>query len=397
MIINNKPLGTVEFIMLMALMTSLIALSIDSILPALELIGQDLNVDQKNDTQLIIIVLFSGLAFGQFFYGPIADSIGRKPTILIGLSIFFIGSLLSIFADSLMLMLIGRFLQGIGVASPRIVSMAIIRDCFNGSEMARIMSYMMSIFILVPIIAPTFGFWIMTLTHWRMIFVFTVILSVVVLAWFYIRQQETLTKKNTHPLNLKQIVKNTKTVLSNKTAMTYTLINGLIFGAFLAYLSASQHIFQVIYDTGDHFSYYFAALAVSFGVASLFNAKLVDRFGMRPITQITLISMIVLNGLFLFITFFLGHTLNLFYGMLYFTILFFMVGFLFGNLNALAMEPLGKLAGIGAGVVGSFGMLISIPLGSFIGTAIQTSLNNFILGFFICSILSLIIMQREKN
>lgn len=390
---TRKALGYFEFVVLMALLTSLTALSIDSILPALAIIGDDFNLAQSKDTQLIIVTLFLGLAFGQFFYGPLADSIGRKPTIYIGIALFLCGSLFSIFANDLDTMLFGRFLQGIGVASPRIVTMAIVRDSFSGPQMARIISFMMTIFIIIPIIAPTLGYWILTLSDWRMIYIFTALFSLVILIWFALRQQETLKKEHTQAFNFSNILNNTLIIFKNKSVMGYTIINGLIFGVFLAYLSASQHIFQNIYRTGEHFPYYFAALAASLGIASLLNAKWVLIFGSKKISYYALAAIIALSAITLLYISTKTSAFSLIEGMIYLSLLFFMVGLLFGNLNALAMEPLGHLAGIGAGIIGSISTFISIPIGSLIGTSIDTDLSHFILGFLVCSSLSIIILK----
>lgn len=393
----TEPLGHVEFIVLMALIMSLTALAIDSILPALSIIGDDFQLSQSKDTQLIIVVLFLGMAFGQFFYGPLADSIGRKPSIYTGIGIFLIGSLLSIYAHDLNTMLIGRFLQGLGTASTRIVTMAMIRDSFNGHHMARMMSFMMSIFVIIPIIAPTIGYWILTLSHWRMIYIVTAFYSLIILIWFAIRQQETLKPQYQQSFNFKIIWKNSITIFKYKSVMGYTIMSGLIFGAFLAYLSSSQYIFQTIYKTGSNFPYYFAALALSLGIASFINAKWVLRFGPKLITHYALTSVVIISAFALLVIYISGLPLNLNEGMVYFATLFFLIGLLFGNINALAMEPIGHLAGVGSGIIGSLSTFISIPLANVIGTSMDHNLNNLIWGFLACSFISVVILLFIKD
>lgn len=390
-----------EFIILMALITSLIALSIDSILPALAIIADELRVDNLQQTQQIITLMFLGMALGQFIYGPIADSIGRKPTIAIGITLFLIGNIISLNAQTLEILLLGRFLQGVGVASPRIITMSIVRDCVSGNQMARTMSFMMSIFVLIPIIAPTFGLWVMKLFDWRMIFTLISLYALGLLMWFYWRQAETLKPENKQLFSFKQIALNTKVIFSNKIVLTYTIISGFIFGVFLSYLSASQHIFQVIYNTGDHFPYYFAALASSLGTATLFNAKYVIRFGMEQLTKLAFKVMIVLNLAFLLYMLLISSQPNLVLTMSYLLIQFFLIGILFGNLNSIAMQPLGKLAGTGAGIIGTVSTLISVPLASLIGQSIDTNIIPLVIGFFICAVLSLwvikILNYREQS
>ena len=192
----SKKLGFVEQVILLALMISMVALSIDVMLPALFNISQDLHAEHPNDRQYIIAAVFLGLAIGQLFYGPLSDSTGRKPAIYIGFGLFLIGCLLSIFAENFTVMLIGRLLQGLGVASPRIVSLALIRDQYEGREMARFVSLVMTVFILVPVLAPALGQLILIFAEWRMIFVALFILGLATLIWFSLRQEETLAVEN---------------------------------------------------------------------------------------------------------------------------------------------------------------------------------------------------------
>jgi len=390
-------LGRIEFVILMAFISSITALSIDSILPALGLIAVDFQLLDAKETQLIIVTLFFGMAFGQFIYGPMAYSIGRKLSIYIGIGLFLIGSLFSIFANDLDTMLFGRFLQGLGAASPRIVTMAIVRDSYKGAKMASIMSLMMTIFIIIPIIAPALGALILHFSHWRMIYVATAIFSFIVLIWFALRQEETLKPEFKQAFSFKSILSNTIEVLKYKTVVIYSIISGLIFGGFLAYLSSAQHIFQNIYDTGDNFPYYFAALAVSLGLASYLNSKWVLIITPKKLVVVSLKLVILLNLVILiYIQFF--DNLSLIQSMLYFIPLYFLVGLLFGNVNALAMEPIGHLAGIGAGIIGSLSTFISIYVGNTIGMAIDTNLYYFVLGFLVCSLLSLLLIYTfEKS
>lgn len=391
-----KPrISYAEFIILMALITSLIALSIDSVLPALAIIASDFAVNEVQRTQQVITLMFLGMAIGQFLYGPIADNIGRKPTIAIGISLFLLGNIISLNAHSLEIMLVGRFLQGVGVASPRIITMSIVRDCVSGNQMARTMSFMMSIFILIPIIAPTLGFWIMSLFNWRMIFTLISVYALILLIWFYVRQVETLKPENKQAFSFKQILHNSIIIFANKTALSYTIISGVIFGVFLSYLSASQHIFQVIFATGDHFPYYFACLAASMGLATLFNARYVVKIGMLTLSNWSFKLMALLNLVFLL--FLLSHsTPSLVFSMAYLIIQFFLIGILFGNLNAIAMQPLGKLAGTGAGIIGSVSTFISVPLASFIGPLIDTNITPLVLSFLLCAVLSLLIIRKVE-
>ena len=253
-----------EFVALMALMTSLVAMSIDLMLPALADIGADLGVQQDNANQLVLTMIFLGLALGQLFYGALSDSIGRKRAIYLGYAVFFAGSLLTIFAVSFPMMLAGRLMQGLGVAGPRGVSMALIRDRFEGRAMAQVMSFITVVFILVPVIAPSLGQAILLVADWRAIFVVLFILGVVSLLWFALRQPETLPAARRAPLSAARVARALREVLGNPIALGYTLMAGLIAAALQGYLSSAQQIFQFQYGLGTLFPLIFAINAAGY-------------------------------------------------------------------------------------------------------------------------------------
>ncbi|MEI7748004.1 MAG: multidrug effflux MFS transporter, partial [Chlorobiaceae bacterium] len=346
-------LGSGEFIALTAMMMSLVALSVDTMLPALSQIGRDLGVIDNNSPQLIISLFFLGMASGQLLYGPVSDSTGRKPAIYVGYGLFITGCLFSLVATTLPVMLAGRFLQGFGTAGPRIVSIAIVRDRYEGSAMARVMSFVMTVFIIVPIIAPAVGQAMLFLAGWRAIFALFLTLALLSLFWFALRQPETLSKKKRVPFSFNRILGTVMIIFGNRNAMGYTVTAGLVFGFFLGYLNSAQQIFQEEYALGAEFPLYFAFLALSIGCASLFNARLVLHHTLQSLSRRALISISVLSaGFSLLALWSHGHP-PLWTLMAYLFATFFCTGILFGNLNALAMKSLGKIAGIGAGVVGS--------------------------------------------
>ncbi|HEY1383960.1 MAG TPA: MFS transporter, partial [Dongiaceae bacterium] len=231
-----------EFIILMAVMTSIIAFSIDSMLPALPQIGAELGVANENDRQLVVIVLFIGLSLAQIAYGPAADTVGRKPAAYCGFAVFIIGSLMCVFAGSFEVMLIGRFLQGVGAAGPRIVSLALVRDLYSGRAMARIMSMVMGIFIIVPVIAPSVGQALMLFGDWRFIFVALLAEGVIGLVWFALRQPETLREDRRMAFSLRRIFNAFREACTNPVTLGYTVAAGLVFGAFVGYLASTQQI-----------------------------------------------------------------------------------------------------------------------------------------------------------
>ena len=356
-----------EFVSLVALLMSLVALSIDSMLPALPEIGRDLGVLRRNDTQFVITAVFLGLGLGQIVLGPLSDRIGRRAAIHAGLTLFMTGCLLSMFAPSFEVMIAGRVVQGFGAAAPRVVTIAMLRDQYEGRQMARLMSFAMAVFILVPIIAPALGQAILWLGGWRAIFATIFAIAAIALAWFALRQPETLPVGRRRPFSPVGIGRAVLEVLRTRSALGYTLGTGFVFAPFLAYLSSAQQIFQDAYRTGALFPFWFGLLALAFGGASLVNGRLVMKHGMRRLLKaatlaVTLVAVVAwalafafegLPPFWLFMAYLMTH--------------FFCMGMVFGNLNALAMRPLGHMAGVGAAVVASLTAFIGVPLGTLVG------------------------------
>lgn len=386
-----------EFVAMMALMTSLVAMSIDTMLPALSDIGAELGVQRVNDNQLVVTMLFLGLAVGQLFYGALSDTIGRKRAIYLGYAVFFAGSLLAIFAVSFPMMLAGRLLQGLGVAGPRGVSMALIRDRFQGSAMAQVMSFISVIFILVPIIAPTLGQAILLVADWRAIFIALFVMGVISLLWFALRQPETLPPARRAPFSIRRIARALHEVLSHPVALGYTLMAGLISGALQGYLTSAQQIFQFQYGLGTLFPLIFAINALSLGMASFVNGRVVMRYGMRTLLQKALLALCTLSILLVGVVLATHGQPPLALLMVILLPTFFCVGILFGNMNSMAMEPLGHIAGVGAAVVGSLSTLVATPLGAGIGQAYNGTLVPLALGFATFALGALVLMRWAEG
>jgi len=290
---NAKPQEAgpryVEFVVIVSLMMSLTALSIDAMLPALAQIGRDLSVQNPNDRQLVVSILFLGLAIGQMFFGPLSDSTGRKPAIYGGYALFIVGALISAFSTSFSIMLAGRFLQGIGISAPRAVTLALVRDRYEGRAMAQVMSFVMTVFILVPMIAPSLGQAILLFAGWQSIFIALVLMALATLAWFALRMPETLAADRRAPFSLKRIVAAILEIVRIRAALGYTISAGLVSGAFLGYLNSTQQIFQELYALGKLFPIYFAVIAFAIGFASFLNARLVMIWGMRFLVRWALV------------------------------------------------------------------------------------------------------------
>ncbi len=376
----KPPLPFGEFIALISMMSALGALSTDAIIPALPHLGAALGVTDANQRQLTISTFFLGLAFGQLFYGPLADSRGRKPAIFLGLGIFLLGGLLSYFAQDFQVLLLGRAVQGLGLAATRTIPMALVRDQFVGNRMAQVMSFTQTVFILVPMLAPSYGQLVMNIGGWRSIFLSLMVVGMAVLVWFAVRQPETLTPEKRTPFHWSTLTHTLKVLLKQPQVMLYTVMAGLISGAFMGYLNSAQQLYQDLYKLGTNFSLYFALVALSLGAASLLNSQLVMRLGMQRISQSALWGVLLLAIGGLGASWLTGGTLPLWGFIVYLMCSFFGVGLLFGNLNALAMQPLGRNAGVGASVVGAVSSLLSVPIGTVIGLSYNHTTIPLMLG-----------------
>lgn len=395
---KSEPLSKTEFVTLMALLTSVIALAIDSMLPAFPQIRAEFSISTPEQMQQIIAYLFLGYGFGQLFFGPLSDVFGRKNPIYWGLAIFIIGSVMSGFAPNFAIFLAGRFLQGFGGAAPRIISLALVRDEYKGNAMAQIMSMVMTIFILVPAIAPSLGQLILHVAGWRAIFVVLFIFGFINWLWFGFRQKETLPKVLRRNLSLKQIKYGIYETLKQPTTLACIVTSGLLFGIFVGYLGAVQNIFTEIFSVGERFPLFFGTLALSIGAASFFNSRLVMVLGMRRLISIAFLGMALLSIAFVGYLHFLHNgppALWLF--MAYMIATFFAVGFLFGNLNAMAMTPLGHVAGMASSVLGFLQTSISVAVGVSIGKYFHHNVFPLVLSFGVISILCIAILQLENR
>lgn len=389
--------GLAEFVALLALLISLLALAIDAILPALALMGDELAAQSPNDVQWFILALFIGLGFGQLVYGPLSDSVGRKPAIYAGLALFILGTLLCIVAWNFTSMLAGRMLQGFGVAGPRIVSTALIRDKYEGRMMARIVSLTMTVFILVPAVAPALGQAVLYIAHWRWIFGLLLGLGLIALFWFAMRQEETLAPDSRKPLALERLGSAAGEALKNRFTLGYAVASGLIYAPFLGYLATAQQVLQEQYQTGELFPYYFGLIALSVGASSFSNAKLVLRFGMRRLSTYALISLCVLSFGFLPIALLYAGDPPLWMFLTWVIAGFFSIGILFANFNAMAMEHVGHIAGVAAAVIGTVSTALAVVCGGVIAQLYDGTILAVVAGFALMATLSLATMHAVEK
>jgi MFS transporter, DHA1 family, multidrug resistance protein len=389
---SRPATASAEFTALMACTMSLAALSTDIMIPGLMSMGRELHVSLNTDLELIVIAVFFGLAPGQLLFGPLADSVGRKPTMLTGIGIFLLGSLMTVLAPSFVWLLLGRSLQGLGVAAPRTLTLAIIRDRYVGAAMARIISNVMSVFACIPMLAPIVGQLILDRSGWRGIFAFVLVFGLLVWTWFLLRQKETLAVGARAPLSRKALVMAVTTVCGNPAVLCYALAAGCVFAGFVAYMSGAAQIFQQIYDTGHAFGFLFSLVGVGMVVASYLNGRWVERLGMKPICVVGLVGVLAISAVFGGWMWLAGTKPALAWVVVYLTAIMFIEGALYANLNALAMEPLGESAGMGASVVSTIAMLSSVPMGMWFAAFLRTSILPLVIAFAILGALTLLMM-----
>ncbi|MFD2552271.1 multidrug effflux MFS transporter [Bizionia sediminis] len=386
----------IEFVAMMAALMAIVAFSIDTLLPALPNIASDFKLIDTSDNQLLVTMIFLGLGFGQLIFGPLSDSFGRKPIIYAGFLLFIAASVLCVVTASFSLLILGRVLQGVGLAAPRTISIAMVRDSYSGDYMAKVMSFVVMIFILIPIIAPTLGQFLISFYSWRSIFYINLLFGVLVMIWFWKRQPETHRISKRTKLTPQLFMAGAKEFYRHKDAVIYTIISGLITGSFMVYLSTSQQIFEQQYNLADLFPYIFASLAISVGFSTFLNGTLVMRFGMKRIAIVAAVCFSTVSLLYVFL-FWSGVNPSLPVLVVFFALQFTAIGFLFGNLRSLAMEPIGHIAGVGSAINGFFSTVMAVPIASFIGSFVTESVLPLFIGFSVCGILAVFLFYSANN
>ncbi|MGD1925693.1 MAG: multidrug effflux MFS transporter [Paracoccaceae bacterium] len=376
---GRAPLSLLIFL---SLMTSVIALTIDAVLPALDAISDDLGFENASDRQLIVLVVFAGMGLGQPIFGPLADAIGRKKTAMIGWVVYIIGGLVAVLAGGLEGLLAGRFLQGFGAAGPRIVAAAIVRDIYEGRAMARIMSLIMAVFMLVPMLAPLIGQGLEIMAGWRAIFTLYLAMAIVCVGRYLAVVTETLAPEHKRPLSLKPLAAAFVEVFRTRTTMLYTMASSAIFGAFAAFLAGSQQVYEEIYDLGHWFPAMFAATGAVFAVAQLANSRLVMTLGMRRICK-SAAGMVVISAVTLYVLgqFHFGPVPPFWVFFLGFLPIFVGSALMFSNLTALALDPLGHVAGTASAVVMSVSTLLATPIGMYFAGQIDGTVEPLLTAF----------------
>ena len=391
---NQKP--SFEFMALMAALMSIVALSIDTLLPAIPNIGETINSLDPTENQKLITMIFLGLGVGQLFFGPLSDSYGRKPVVYMGMGVFGIASMICLWAPNLEWMIVGRILQGVGLSVARSIAISIIRDTYSGDLMARVMSFVTAFFILVPVIAPSLGKIILDVSNWQAIFYVQLFCTLAVGIWFWKRQPETLRPEYKIPFSSRVFVDGLKEFMRHKETVAFTMASGFITGAFLVYLSASQHIFEDLYGLKDSFPYIFAGLSISIGLSTFSNGTLVLRYGMWKLSYMALLAFCAVAIVFVVLYWQTGNP-SVIVLITFLSLQFFCLGFMWGNFRSIAMQPIGHIAGIGAAINGFISTVISIPIATFIGSYVEDEVLPLFIGLAVCGLISVFIFWTVRR
>ena len=383
----HPDMGFLEFVLLIAAMMSLGALGIDSMLPNLPAIGESLGVADENRRQLILTVYLLGFGGSQLVYGPLADRFGRKPVLTVGLVLYTGFSLVAAFASSFELLLAARVLQGIGAAATRAIPVSIVRDRFAGRAMARVMSLTSMVFMGAPILAPSLGQAVLYLASWPYLFGLLGAFGACVLCWSLFRLRETLHPEDRLPIIPSRILASFATAARDRTAISYTIAQTLLFGGILGFINSSQQVFADTFHAANLFAPVFAIAASFIAIASLLNARLVGRLGMRVISHTALIGFLVIAATHLAIAASGRETLVIF--TVFQAATLFTFGLTSGNYGAMAMEPMGHIAGVASAFQGFVSMVGASLIGFFIGQHFDGTVVPVEAGYLVCGLASL--------
>ncbi|MCW3847118.1 multidrug effflux MFS transporter [Sphingomonas sp. LB-2] len=392
---DRAPLAFAEFVALAASMMALTAFGIDSMLPALPAIGESLNVVRDNDRQYVITAFLVGFAFAQLIYGPLSDRFGRRPVLIVALLAYALTSVLAALSGSFALLLIARAAMGSSAAGARVVTVALVRDCFSGRAMAQVMSLAMIVFMAAPVIAPAFGWAILKVGSWRLIFWGIAAAGLMVLGWFSLRMPETLASQARQPLNIRRILGDYRLVLSDRNSVGYTLGSTAVSGALFGFIGSVPQIMDDVFHELDLLTLLFACVAGMMAIGSFLNSRFVMRFGMRLISHSALTLLTAIAALHLLIAW-SGHE-NLWTFALLQALMMGCFGLVGANFSAMAMERMGAIAGTASSLQGFVGTLGGALIGAAIGQSFDGSTVPLYTGFVAMGLISLAIVAITER
>lgn len=385
-----------EFVALIAFLMALTALSVDIMLVVLPDIAAEFALPDRNAQQFMITAYLGAFAFGHIFAGPLSDRFGRRPVLLLGVVIYVAASGVAIVAESYATLLAARALQGFGAAGPRVVAVAVVRDRFVGREMSRVMSFVMTVFIILPIVAPAIGQLIASFGSWPPIFVFLFLFGCGLGVWVFVRLPETNPRTGPDAAPPVTALDAVRTIVTTLQTMGYMLALGFVFGCLMTYITTSQQLFADIYGVVEWFPAVFASVAGGMVVATFVNARLVRTLGMRVLSHSAVLGMIAVSGM-ASAGVALAGTPPLWLLIACLALCFFLIGLILPNFNAMAMEPLGRIAGTGSSFVGFVMTGFGAVFGGLIGQFYDGTVRPLLFGIFIYSVVCLIIVLAAER
>lgn len=391
------PLPRWEFIAICAALMAVNALAIDIMLPALQQMGASLGVESENHRQFVITAYIAGMGLALLFYGPASDRFGRRKPLLFGLSIYVVAAFAAAFAPTFETLLALRFIQGIGAASTRVIAVSVVRDRYGGRQMAEIMSLVFMVFMIIPVIAPGLGQLVMLFSEWHMIFIIMSLIALAITLWAAFRLPETLHPEDRRPLSIMSIAQGFRIVLTTRVSLFYTLASMIIFGSLFGFINSAQQVYVGIYGLGVWFPVVFAAIAAMMSVSSFLNSRLVVKIGMRRLSHGALLGFLAVSAIWF------AWSLTGWVPFPVFVALFaaamFQFGWIGSNFNAIAMEPLGHLAGTASSVQGFLQTVGGGLIGALIGQAFDGTVRPLAAGYCSVALLGLVmvlIAERGK-
>jgi DHA1 family bicyclomycin/chloramphenicol resistance-like MFS transporter len=388
--LDRAPIPFGEFVALAAALMALTALGIDSMLPALPAIADDLGVANANDRQHVITSFLVGFAVAQLAHGPLADRFGRRPVLGFALLFGILANVVAALADSFTLLLVARFAAGMAIAGARVITVAMVRDCFAGRAMARVMSLVFVVFMAAPVLAPAFGQIVLLFAPWRWIFVGNAVVAATILVWFWLRMPETLAPENRSPLGISRLAAGARIFASDRSAVAYTLATALLSGGLFGFINSIQQVMEVLFGRPELLTIVFASIAGTMAIANFTNSRIVMRFGTRLISHSALAAFIVIAGIHLVVAAAGGESLVVFIVLQ--ALLMACFGLATSNFSAMAMENMGAIAGRASSLQGFISTLGGALIGAAIGQAFDGSTVPLYTGFLVSGLIALVIV-----
>lgn len=393
---GRRSIGGREVIALLAMVMAIVALAVDIILPAFADIRADFGLAPDSTAAAGLITTFLlGLAVSQVFYGVLADRFGRKPILYTGIALYIAGALASAFAPDMGWLLAARFVWGAGAAAPRILTLSVLRDIYSGERMARAMSFVMAIFILVPVVAPSLGAVLTNWITWRGAVGFTVVVAVLVGIWT-LRLPETLRPENRLELTRSDVLRAAKVVLTNRITVGYMLAFTALFGSFASYLASSELIFSDVFGLADEFPVIFGALSVVMGVAVFVNGSMVERVGLRRLINLVMIGYLVAAVALNILSFATDGKPPFWLFAVSLAVVFSMHALLIPNMNSAAMIPMASVAGTASAIIGTVATAGGALLGAVIDRAYDGTVAPLSLGFLALGIVAWLLCRSAE-